>query len=81
MFTDMVGFSRQIGTDEARTLRLLATHNQIIEQTVATHQGHIIKTAGDGFLIEFPSIGCPTKIRRCWSAFLPPCARRGCGES
>jgi TolB-like protein/class 3 adenylate cyclase/Flp pilus assembly protein TadD len=56
MFTDMVGFSRQMGADEARTLRILAVHNQVIEQAVAAHQGHIIKTAGDGFLIEFPSV-------------------------
>jgi adenylate cyclase len=56
MFTDMVDFSRQLGADEARTLRLLALHNQVIEHAVATHQGHVIKTAGDGFLIEFPSL-------------------------
>ena len=56
MFTDMVDFSRQMGTNEAHTLRLLAVHNQVIEQAVAAHQGHIIKTAGDGFLIEFPSV-------------------------
>jgi TolB-like protein/class 3 adenylate cyclase/cytochrome c-type biogenesis protein CcmH/NrfG len=56
MFTDMVGFSRQMGADEAHTLRLLAIHNQVIEHAVAAHQGHVIKTAGDGFLIEFPSV-------------------------
>ncbi|NOT57339.1 MAG: adenylate/guanylate cyclase domain-containing protein, partial [Deltaproteobacteria bacterium] len=56
MFTDMVDFSRQMGVDEAHTLRLLALHNQVIEHAVATHQGHVIKTAGDGFLIEFPSV-------------------------
>src|SRR5215510_9776952 len=56
MFTDIVGFSRQMGSNEARTLQMLAVHNQIIEQAVAAHQGHVIKTAGDSFLIEFPSI-------------------------
>ncbi|MBI3758121.1 MAG: tetratricopeptide repeat protein [Deltaproteobacteria bacterium] len=56
MFTDIVGFSRQMGADEARTLRLLAVHNQVIEQAVAAHQGHTIKTTGDGFLIEFSSV-------------------------
>jgi tetratricopeptide (TPR) repeat protein len=35
MFTDIVGFSRQMGTDEARTLHLLAVHNQIVEQALA----------------------------------------------
>ena len=39
MFTDIVGFSRQMGTDEARMLRLLDMHNQIIQQAVAAHQG------------------------------------------
>jgi adenylate cyclase len=56
MFTDMVDFSRQMGADEAHTLRLLAIHNQVIEHAVAAHQGHVIKTAGDGFLIEFSSV-------------------------
>jgi len=31
MFTDIVGFSRQMGADEARMLRLLAVHNQLIQ--------------------------------------------------
>jgi adenylate cyclase len=56
MFTDMVGFSRQMGSNEARTLRLLAVHNHVIEQAVGAHHGHIVKTAGDGFLVEFPSV-------------------------
>src|SRR5262249_13886443 len=56
MFTDMVGFSRQMGANEARTLRLLEMHDHIIQQAVAEHQGHVIKTAGDGFLVEFPSV-------------------------
>jgi adenylate cyclase len=45
MFTDMVGFSRQMGADETRTLRLLEVHNRIIQQAVAAHQGHTIKMA------------------------------------
>jgi adenylate cyclase len=56
MFTDIVGFSRQMGADEARMLRLLAVHNQVIEQAVAEHHGHIIKTVGDAFLVDFPSV-------------------------
>src|SRR5215510_8693307 len=56
MFTDMVGFSRQMGADEARMLRLLDVHNQIIEQAVAAHRGAIIKTVGDAFLVDFPSV-------------------------
>src|SRR5215207_8107440 len=56
MFTDMLGFSRQMGSDEARTLRLLEIHNHVIQQAVAEYHGHVIKTAGDGFLVEFPSV-------------------------
>ena len=56
MFTDMVSFSRQMGADEARTLRLLAIHNQLIEQAVAEHHGQLIKSTGDGFLVEFSSV-------------------------
>src|SRR5499433_4153133 len=56
MFTDIVGFSRQMGADEARMLRLLAVHNQVIQQVVAEHQGHLIKSTGDGFLVEFSSV-------------------------
>ncbi len=56
MFADIVGFSRQMGANEARTLRLLEAHNQVIQQSVAEHHGHVIKIAGDGFLVDFPSV-------------------------
>src|SRR5262249_50754251 len=56
MFTDIVGFSRQMGADEARMLRLLDVHNQIVQQAVAAHHGHVIKTIGDAFLVDFPSV-------------------------
>jgi adenylate cyclase len=56
MFTDIVGFSRQMGTDEARMLRLLDIHNQIIRHSVSIHYGHVIKTIGDAFLVDFPSV-------------------------
>jgi adenylate cyclase len=56
MFTDMVGFSRQMGENEARMLRLLDVHNQTIRQSVAAHHGAVIKTVGDAFLVDFPSV-------------------------
>ncbi len=56
MFTDIVGFSRQMGADEAHTLQLLTVHNQVIQQAVAEHHGHVIKTVGDAFLVDFPSV-------------------------
>jgi adenylate cyclase len=56
MFTDIVGFSRQMGSNEARTLRLLEVHNRVIQQAVTEHHGHVIKTVGDAFLVDFPSV-------------------------
>jgi adenylate cyclase len=56
MFTDIVGFSRQMSSDEARMLRLLEVHNRIIQQGVAEHHGTVIKTVGDAFLVDFPSV-------------------------
>src|SRR5881396_117185 len=56
MFTDIVGFSRQMGRNEARMLRLLDTHNQLIQRAVAEHHGTVIKTVGDAFLVDFPSV-------------------------
>src|SRR5713101_1611380 len=56
MFTYIVGFSRQMGSNEARMLRLLEIHNQVIAQAVAEHHGTVIKTVGDAFLVDFPSV-------------------------
>jgi adenylate cyclase len=56
MFTDIVGFSRQMGSNEARTLRLLEVHNHVIQQAVTERHGHVIKTVGDAFLVDFPSV-------------------------
>jgi class 3 adenylate cyclase len=56
MFTDIVGFSRQMGSNEARMLRLLDLHNQMIQRAVSEHHGTVIKTVGDAFLVDFPSV-------------------------
>ncbi|HEV8714698.1 MAG TPA: tetratricopeptide repeat protein, partial [Candidatus Binatia bacterium] len=56
MFTDIVGFSGRMGADEARMLRLLEIHNQLIRQAVAEHHGQVIKIMGDAFLVDFPSV-------------------------
>ncbi len=56
MFTDIAGFSRQMGADEAYMLRLLDMHNHIIQQAVAAHHGAVLKTVGDAFLVDFPSV-------------------------
>ena len=56
MFTDMVGFSRQMGTNEAHSLCVLDVHNQLIHQAVVAHHGHVIKVMGDAFLVDFPPV-------------------------
>ncbi len=54
---DMVGFSRLMELDEAGTLaRLKACRNDYLDPTVSRYFGRIIKTTGDGMLIEFPSV-------------------------
>ncbi len=45
-----------MGADETRMLRVLEAHNQILQQAVTEHQGHVIKTMGDAFLVDFPSV-------------------------
>ena len=54
---DVVGFSRLTGADEDRTLaRLRALRSDLIDPTVAVHNGRVVKRTGDGSLIEFRSV-------------------------
>jgi adenylate cyclase len=53
---DVVGYSRLMEADEAGTARLLREHRAIVDALVAEHGGRIVKTTGDGILIEFPSV-------------------------
>jgi TolB-like protein/class 3 adenylate cyclase len=54
---DVAGYSRLMGLDEAGTLaRLNALRGELIDPRVAEHKGRIVKTTGDGLLIEFPSV-------------------------
>jgi adenylate cyclase len=53
---DVVGYSRLMGADEIGTLRALRAHRrELIDPTIAAHHGRIVKTTGDGLLVEFPS--------------------------
>lgn len=55
MFTDIVGFSKMMETDETRTLEMLREHNQLITNLAAEYKGTVIKTIGDAFLVDFPN--------------------------
>jgi len=54
---DVAGYSRLTGLDEEGTLkRLRELRRQLINPAVSLHRGRIVKTTGDGILIEFPSV-------------------------
>jgi TolB-like protein/class 3 adenylate cyclase len=54
---DVVGYSRLMGSNEAGTLAHLKSHRrELIDPSIAEHKGRIVKTTGDGILIEFPSV-------------------------
>jgi adenylate cyclase len=54
---DVVGYSRLAGSDEDRTLaRLRALRSDLIDPTIAVHNGRVVKRTGDGILIEFRSV-------------------------
>jgi adenylate cyclase len=54
---DMAGYSRLMGIDELGTLARLRTHRtELIDPAIAKNHGNIIKTTGDGMLVEFQSV-------------------------
>ena len=69
MAADVVGYSRLMGANEVGTLTSLKNHrNELIDPTIADHQGRIVKLTGDGMLDEFPSVvsavECAADIQR-----------------
>src|SRR3977135_16576 len=56
MAADIAGYSRLIGADEEGTLaQLKAFRKTLLDPTIAKHRGRIVKTTGDGMLVEFAS--------------------------
>jgi len=54
---DVAGYSRLIGLDEEGTLARLKSHRrELIDPKIAEHRGRIVKTTGDGLLVEFGSV-------------------------
>jgi TolB-like protein/class 3 adenylate cyclase len=53
---DVAGYSRLMGLDEVGTARTLREHRTVTDALVAKHGGRLVKTTGDGVLLEFPSV-------------------------
>jgi adenylate cyclase len=65
---DVAGYSRLIGVDEGGTLaRLKAIRAELIDPMIAAHNGRLVKTTGDGLLVEFASVvdalRCATEVQ------------------
>jgi adenylate cyclase len=66
---DVAGYSRLMGGDEEGTLaRLKACRRAVVDPKIAEHRGRIVKTTGDGMLVEFASavdaVRCAVEIQR-----------------
>jgi class 3 adenylate cyclase len=66
---DVAGYSRLMGADEEGTLaRLKAIRKTLVDPTIAAHRGRIVKTTGDGLLVEFASAvdaaRCAVEVQR-----------------
>ena len=66
---DVVGYSRLIGADESGTLQAFKSiRAELFEPVIATHNGRLVKTTGDGFLVEFSSVvdslRCAVELQR-----------------
>jgi adenylate cyclase len=66
---DVAGYSQLMGVDEEGTLRQLKGHRkELIDPKITEHRGHIVKTTGDGMLVEFVSVvdavRCAVDIQR-----------------
>jgi TolB-like protein/class 3 adenylate cyclase len=65
---DVAGYSRLIGADEEGTLnRLRSIRAEVVDPKITEHRGRIVKTTGDGLLVEFTSVvdalRCATEIQ------------------
>jgi class 3 adenylate cyclase len=66
---DVAGYSRLMGADEEGTLdRLKALRRELSDPKIKEHRGRIVKTTGDGLLIEFASVvdavRCAVEVQR-----------------
>ena len=60
---DVAGYSRLMGADDEGTLeRLKGLRRELVDPKIAEHHGRIVKTTGDGVLVEFPSVVADDRI-------------------
>ena len=69
LLTDIVGYSRLMGLDEEGTIAHQKAHrDDVIDPTITQHGGRIVKSTGDGLLVEFPSVvdavKCAIEVQR-----------------
>jgi class 3 adenylate cyclase len=74
---DVAGYSRLIEADEEGTLaRLKALRAELIDPKIAGHKGRIVKTTGDGLLVEFSSVidalRCAAEVQAAMAKNNPP---------
>jgi class 3 adenylate cyclase len=55
MMTDIFGYSKQMGADEAGMYKKLQIHNEILRNQIVRNRGTVIKTIGDAFMVKFSS--------------------------
>jgi adenylate cyclase len=69
---DVAGYSRLIGADEEGTLdRLRELRAAVIDPAIAAHRGRLVKTTGDGLLVEFASVVDALRCAIEWQAAMP----------
>jgi adenylate cyclase len=75
---DVAGYSRLMGGDEEGTLRRLkALRAELIDPAIARHNGRIVKTTGDGLLVEFASVVDAMRCAIAWQAAMAGRAEPG----
>ena len=75
---DIAGYSRLMGADEEGTLaRLKSLRAELIDPAIATHNGRIVKTTGDGLLAEFASVVDAMRCATEWQAAMAERAATG----
>ena len=83
---DIAGYSRLMGVDEEGTLRQLKAHRkELVDPKITEHRGRIVKTTGDGMLVEFVSVvdavRCAVDIQRGMAERNSTCRRTNASNS